>query len=403
MNYKNFLVLFLLSFSTLLLAQESAIRLKFYGFVRNDIYFNSRQNVESIDGCFHLFPKPIELLANKDKNATPQIEMLSVATRLGLDITGQPIFGANSSAKIEADFAGASTTYYMLRIRQAYTKLNWTNSELLIGQTWHPLFGSVMPTGPSLNAGAPFQPFNRSPQVRFKQNLNSALSLMVAASYQMQYLSQGPAGLSAGYLKNSLVPSIFVGIENKTTYWTSGVGLDVKTIKPAEQKITSLSGMAYTQFVKNKLQIKAKALWGENLSDYLMLSGYGVTDTIGGSDKYTNFNIGGSWLNIVYGAKIQGGIFLGLSQNFGTNKPLLINTTNNYTAYGYGFYAGSQLLLDRLVRVAPHVSYNLPNFKLGLEYDFTTAQYGKINQNGKIVSPENVDNHRIVASVSYLF
>lgn len=406
MNFRKLLFFafsFIIAKGLLFAADTNSPSYKLYGFVRSDFYYNSRQNVEAIDGAFHLYPKPVELSEGKDKNAIPGAEMISVATRLGIDFKGTPILGAASSAKIECDFAGVTASYYLIRLRQAYMKLNWTSSELLVGQTWHPLFGSVMPTGPSLNAGAPFQPFSRSPQVRFKQNLGESFSLMASASYQMQYLSQGPAGPSASYLKNTMLPSLFLGAESKTKYWTSGLGADVKTIKPAVATITSASAVAYTQYVNKNIQIKAKALWGENVSDYLMLGGYGVTDSINGQPSYTNFNIGSSWLNIVYGSKVQVGVFLGLSQNFGTNKLLVTSSSNKFTAYGYGFYQDTQLLLDRLIRVAPHVTYNLTNFKFGLEYDLTSAKYGTLQADGLVSNPYNVNNHRVVASVSYLF
>ena len=265
MYFKKLLPILFFTISSVLIAQESA-KIKIYGFVRNDFYYNSRQNTEAIDGLFHLFPKPIEMSAGIDKNAVPQAEMLSIATRLGLDINGSDILGAKSSAKIEADFAGFNSNFYVIRIRHAYTKLNWAKSELLVGQTWHPLFGSVMPTGPSLNAGAPFQPFNRSPQVRYKYNFCSAFSMMAAGSYQMQYTSQGPNtslatnGANPSYLKNAMLPDLFLGAECKTKHWTSGLGIDVKTIKPAIETLTSKSLVAYTQFIDSKFQFKAKSL-----------------------------------------------------------------------------------------------------------------------------------------------
>lgn len=400
MNLKKLLPLFLLSFSMLTIAQEPA-KIKIYGFVRNDFFYNSRQNVEAIDGLFHLFPKPISLnSANEDTNAIPQAEMLSIGTRLGFDITGSDILGAKSFAKIEADFAGFGTSFTVLRIRQAHIRLNWEKSELLIGQTWHPLFGSVMPTGPSLNAGAPFQPFNRSPQVRFKQNISTSLSWMVAGSYQMQYLSQGPIGSSASYLKNAMLPDLFIGAESKTKHWTTGIGMDAKTIKPSVEQLTSASLVAYTQFIGAKFQFKAKTLLGQNLSDYIMPGGYGVTDSINGNLGYTNFNMSSSWLNIVYGTKWQAGLFIGYSQNLGSTKNLLA-TSGKFTAYGFG--VTDQLMLDRMYRIAPHVSYNLPNLKFGLEYDLTGVEYGTLKSNGRVSNPYTINNHRIVSSVSYFF
>jgi hypothetical protein len=107
------------------------------------------------------------------------------------------------------------------------------------------------------------------------------------------------------------------------------------------------------------------------------------------------------WLNIIYGSKIQVGLLLGASTNLGTNEKLALNKTNQIIGYGYGLY--DQNLLDKLYRIAPHVSYNLSNIKFGLEYDFTTATYGTINTNGRISNPSTVNNNRVLASVNYIF
>jgi hypothetical protein len=435
MILKKLLPFFLFCFTIPLFAADPATTsLKFYGYVGNDFFYNSRQNVELVDGVIQLFPKPISPnAANADVNATSQAELLSVNTRLGIDITGTPILGAKSSGKIEADFAGFGTTYYVFRIRQAFMKLNWDKTELLVGQTWHPLFGNVAPTTFSANAGGPFQPFNRSPQVRVKRTLTNTLSATVAALYEMQYASQGPnttlspTGTNPIYMKNALAPDLFVGLENKTSHWTSGAGIDFKTLKPEATNtttISSLSAVAYTQYVNKKLQLKAKAIYGENLSDQLMIGGYGVSKYGTGVDStkalgYTNYRNGSAWINAVYGTKLQVGLLLGVSQNLGSSDDLAINSkTKKFGNYGYGFYDNSDLnanlkkgdagfldqqILDRLYRIAPQVSYNLPNMKFGLEYDFMSASYGKLQQNGTAINNYTVNNHRILASVMYIF
>src|ERR1035437_5728836 len=130
---RKLLSCFLIAFATFAFAQEQTTKTKIYGYVGNDFFYNSRQNVEMVDGIIQLFPKPVELSAGADKNAVAQAEMLSVNTRLGVDITGAPVLGAKTCGKIEADFAGFGTSYYVFRIRQAYVKLNWTKTELLIG------------------------------------------------------------------------------------------------------------------------------------------------------------------------------------------------------------------------------------------------------------------------------
>ena len=406
MNSKKLFLLPFLLFSLLNgFAADPSVGYQLYGFVRNDFYINSRQNFEVLDGLFSIFPKPVDINTNgKDKNAVPNAEMLSVATRLGIDFRGTPIMGAKSTAKIECDFAGISTSYYLIRIRQAYLKLNWEKTELLVGQTWHPLFGSVLPTVPSLNTGSPFQPFNRSPQVRAKHMLTNELSVIGSVNYQMQYMSQGPLGASPSYLKNALLPDIFVGLESKSKHWISGVGFDTKTLKINDASLTSGSAVAYTQYADNQLQIKAKAIYGQNLSDHLMIGGYGISNQSTTNEiVYTNFNTLSSWLNIVYGTKVQAGIFMGISQNLGTNENLNIDAAGKITAYGYGFYADTQQLMDRIYRIAPHITYNLSNFKLGFEYELTSADYGKIQGNGRIENSSAATNHRAMATISYIF
>jgi hypothetical protein len=409
MNLKKLLPFIFIAFSTLAIAQETT-KLKVYGFVSNDFFYNSRQNVEMVDGVIQLFPKPIELnTAGVDKNAVAQAEMISVDTRLGIDLTGAPILGAKSSGKIEADFAGFGTSYYVFRIRQAFMKLNWEKTELLVGQTWHPLFGSVVPTTFSANAGGPFQPFNRSPQVRVKESLSKTLSLTAAALYEMQYASQGPAGTSNTYMKNAIAPDFFVGLENKTKHWTLGVGADLKTIKPEplnDATISSLSASAYAQYVNGKLQIKGKTTYGENLSDQLMLGGYGVSKYASDSAtvlSYTNLKSMNTWVNLVYGTKLQVGLLLGAANNLGSSDNFDLRKGKKMTAYGYSFYDASQQVLDHLYRIAPQVSYNLSNFKFGLEYDYTTASYGAIQRDGSAKNTYSVSNNRILASVMYIF
>ena len=387
-------------------ADEPNLKLKIYGFIRNDFYYNSRKNEESTDGTFSYFPKPIELNAGVDKNEVATAEMISVNSRIGLDVSGTNVLNAKSTAKLEADFAGFSTSYYVLRIRQAYTKLNWETTELLIGQTWHPLFGNVSPTVLSLNTGSPFQPFNRSPQVRFNVNINKQFSLTGAAIYEMQFLSNGPIGASASYMKNAIIPNLFLGSEYKTSHWISGLGIDFKTIKPDIYQISSASAVLYTQYSDSKFQLKGKAILGENLSDQAMIGGYGVskfsTDSTT-AKEYTNFNTFTSWINIVYGSKIQVGIFAGISQNLGTNKTLDLRKGNKLTAYGCGYYDNTQILIDQLFRVSPHINYSLPNFKIGIEYELSSAKYGVIQQNGRVKNSYSINNNRIVAVMSYIF
>lgn len=260
-----------------LFAAEPAVSYKLYGFVRNELYFNSRQNTEALDGLFNMIPKPIDPdLAGNDKNAVPNSQMLSISTRLGLDFTGNPILGAKSSAKIECDFAGVKDYYFLIRLRQAYMKLNWAKTELLVGQTWHPMFSNLQPITPALSVATPFQPFNRSPQIRLTQKLNDNFSLLTNLSYQMQYMTQGPAGQSVSYMKTGLLPGLHVGLDYKSKQLTAGVGFDGKSLLINKVRFNSGAVVAYAGYSVKKFQIRAKTVYGQNMSEYLMAGGYGV-------------------------------------------------------------------------------------------------------------------------------
>jgi len=398
-----FFLLVLLIFP--LQAQEQRPNFQFYGALRNDFYFNSRLNEQAVAGLFHMLPRPVVLDENgNDENAVPEAEMLAVLSRVGVHITGQELFGAAVSARIEADFVGAGATYFFFRIRHAYTQLTWENSEFLLGQAWHPLFEGVIPAMVSPNTGSPFQPFNRSPQLRYTRWLNDNLRVTANAVYQMQHTSYGPHGISPIYHKRAMFPELFLGIEHQTQHWRSGGGIGTKTIKPnPNASLTSFNATAYVGYTNGKFLLRARTVLGQNLSDKLMANGYGVSrfDPIRGELEYTNFNVFTSWINVAYGTTWQVGAFAGYLQNLGTTRDLAPTAHGNFTVYGRGYH--NHLLANRIYRALAFVSYNLPSLTFGLEYNFTIAQYGEVLRNGQTANNHWADNHRIVAVAIYHF
>ena len=153
-----------------------------------------------------MYPKDEVFDSNgRDLNATANGSFYTLYTRLGLDVKGPKLGRAMTSAKVEADFRGSGTSYSTIRLRHAYLNLDWGRSALLLGQTWHPLFGDVSPQILNLSVGAPFQPFSRAPQIRYRYT-HKGFQLTGAAIWQSQYLSQGIVGKSQTYIKNSCVP-----------------------------------------------------------------------------------------------------------------------------------------------------------------------------------------------------
>ena len=68
-------------------AQRKNFTYKFYGFVRGDLFYNSRANMAPIDGNFYLYPLDKSFDADgKDLNATPNGSFYTFTSRLGLDV-----------------------------------------------------------------------------------------------------------------------------------------------------------------------------------------------------------------------------------------------------------------------------------------------------------------------------
>lgn len=379
---------------------------KIYGQVRADLFYNTRANVESVDGLFYNYPLDHNYDADgNDLNGADNSNMYMLYSRLGLDVKGPNLGSASTSAKIEFDFRGSGTTLSLIRLRHAYLNLNWDKSSLLVGQTWNPLFGEVSPQILNLNTGAPFQPFSRAPQARYRLNVNT-FQLTAAAVWQSQFLSAGPDGKSNKYIKNSCVPELYLGVDHKTSNLIFGAGVDMLSLVPRTQatgadgntyrvneRITSLSGEVHFKRTTPMWYFAAKSVLGSNLTQCSMLGGYGVksVDEKTGQQEYSpNYN-SSSWVNVVWGKKLKIGAFGGYMKNLGTCDAVS-------KMYGTGTD------VDQLVSGSAEVTYNLSHWKMGLEYNYTAAWYGSLNNaNGKIVDTHSVGNHRLVASVLFMF
>lgn len=388
-------------------AQKKDFSYKFYGQVRGDLFYNSRANAETVDGLFYLYPKDHQYDADgKDLNATPNGSFYLLYSRLGIDVAAPNIGKAKATAKLEADFRGSGSNWAVLRIRHAYVNLDWGKSAVLVGQTWHPLFGDVSPQMLNLCTGAPFQPFNRSPQIRYRYTSGKGLQLTGSVLWQLQYLSAGPNGKSEEYIKNSCVPEIYVGADYKKNGWIAGAGIEMLSLKPrmqsvaaddkiykVDERITSLSFEAHTKYVGNDWTVAAKTILASNLTQCSMLGGYAVSakDARTGEQEYTPFRHSMTWLNVVYGKKWRPGIFIGYLKNLGTGKDI------NGAAYGVGLDVG-QLFTTNI-----QLSYNLPHWRLGVEYTPSVAWYGEADGRGKIVDTHSVANHRVLGVLLYMF
>jgi hypothetical protein len=411
---KKSLFLFALAFLPVLLfsQDEPAFGIKFGGFVKTDILWDSRQTIDIREGHFLLYPKP-ELFDpdGNDINAKASFNFLSIQTRLRGDIKGPDALGAKTSGAIEGEFFGmADGDINGFRLRHAYVKLNWKTTELLVGQFWHPMFiTSSYPEVVSFNTGAPFLVFSRNPQIRFTKDFSNFRIIATALS-QVDFKSNGPDGPSSKYIRNSSIPSLNLNAEysfkdaETGKDFLFGVAGNFKRLIPDLQSdsgykttegINSISGMAYMKLGFKKVVFKLAGFYGQNMFDYTMVGGYvreEITNDAQALVSYRNLTTFSSWFEVMTtGKKAQAGIFLGWSKNMGAGD--LVDGP---------FYARGQDIAS-LYRISPRFIYNAGKFRIAPEIEYTVANYGTTGMDGKVFNPRAVGNFRFLLGVFYFF
>jgi hypothetical protein len=381
------------------------VTMKIGGFLRSDIYYDTRRNAEILDGLLDLYPLKIDKDVNGlDINAMSPYRMSAAASRINTKFTGPDVLGAKSTSLIEFDFTGANGIG--LRLRHAWLKLNWQNSELLFGRFWHPMFTlDVFPSVVALSTGAPFTVFNRCEQVRYTRTLGE-LSFMAAASAQMDYGFQNTQHIQ-------VIPDLSANVQFKTDLIIFGLTGNYKVNQPKSSvtgatiptgtpkyrtysTIASKSAQVYGQFKSGLFKAKANVLYGENMFELLMLGGYAI-DSINpatGREIYTPLKNMNYWCNILYGDKIMAGLFVGYTQNLGANAKTITNFVNA---------RGSDI--DNLVRIAPSITYKSGKLLLQFELEHSIAAYGTPDPKdyGKVKTTTDASNTRAQISATFLF
>ena len=409
-----------------------------YGFIRNYFTYDSRESISGTGDLYNYQPKDQKLNAyGDDLNATSTFRFLSLTTRVGLNIVDYKWRNTEFSGKIEADFyAGLSTktnqTHSVsgtaqFRLRQAYVTLGWDSLkmgkdfarvDLTIGQTWHPMAADLCDVI-ALASGAPFGPFNRSPQVKMDARLGKYVTLTAAGLWQMQYLSTGPEGQSAEYMLYSKTPEAYLGLSFHDKGFLMRVGADVLSIQPrhlgtdaagetikVNDRITTASPFIYLQYKQGEFSIKAKSIFAEAGEHMNLNSGYGISKiNPDGSYEYTPLRNSSSWISIVYGGKVgaqedkhpqklQGILFAGYIHNFGTKEALVGS-----------LYTPRPNTMREMWRLTPTLLYTVGKFQVGLEYEITSVQYGKgLDTHGLAQNDLHwVTNHRLQLMTKYNF
>lgn len=381
---------------------QKNVSIDWYGFVAAQSWINTHESNAGAEGFLYLYPtdKNPDPVDGHDRAAYTHGSWFGTMARLGFVLKGPEIFGAASRAKAELEFSGHSAPGSIL-YRHAFMALDWDNSTLTLGQTWHPM-NDLFPSTVGIAIGSPFNALNRSPQLRYEYFMGNDknIKLTGAAIFQAANASIGPGGKTYNFARRSGMPMLYAGVDFTLGDLKVGGGLEFQHITPLvdfndnnkKYYLNGLCGMVQAQYNKDKLAVKAKSLIGHNMSHLGICSGFGLVDHLDpGVIQYAPLAASSSWAQVQYGGALKAGLMVGYMDNWGAGKDLTV------------VYAPEGGTIANMWRVAPNVQYVVGNMNLGVEYELTTVAYGTCQPNGTVTDTHNVSNNRLLLSVMYSF
>jgi len=187
-------------------------------------------------------------------------------------------------------------------------------------------------------------------------------------------------------------------------YLTTFAGLDYKRLRPelkssfnaeAEGKIGSLSAFANIKIKTEPVSLSLMGVYGQNACDLMMIGGYAISEISGLNEEdktYTNINTASFWADLsTNGKRVMFGLFTGFTSNLGAGEII------TGSVYGRGNN------IDHIVRISPRITVTDGSLSFAAEVENTVAAYGTMQNTGKVINTNSVNNVRVLLSAVYRF
>ena len=406
-KFSCFLILLLLGTKGVVAENpDQAIAFRFGGYIHAEFFTDSRRMLSAREGNVPLYPgRVLEDPDGNDLNAVRSTTFSLLSSRLYAGISGPMLLGARSSALFEVDFLGTGpTTFNLVRIRHAFVRFNWENTELLAGQYWHPLFIVSCYPGVVMFGGAvPYHVLNRGPQLRLTHTAGP-LTLAGMLVTQSDFASPGPDGTGSTYIRNSGIPEVFGQAIVQWPDFLAGGSLGYLSLRPrtttgngylSAETMESFSGNLFIRVQIPAISVKVQTIYGQNMAHLVMLGGYGESDLIDPERQiydFTGIRAWSAWTDLETRTQpFRAGLFAGYSRNLGSDKPIT----------GSSWARGSDI--DRMFRISPRIQMVYGSTSFGLELLYDVAYYGKPDQQFGFEETTPAGNTRLLAAIRYGF
>lgn len=403
------------------LGKHNAYHYYLGGYITNLGFYDTRQTFAEPSGLVLVFPLPYRPdVQCRDINGRGKYNFLPISSRMRIEIFGPRVRSAYAKGVFEANLTGRDGVGLagLLRVIHAYLQLDWkgfVRQTFIAGQTWHLFSYPVsLPDTISANYGTPIEAFGRNPQFMYTMRTKRWI-LSVAALSEYNSRSSGPLGFTDEYNRNSLTPQFDVLARVKFgKYFTLGAGLNILRLVPrivtnnnykVVESITSVSVMSYILAeIPDVLTGVFKVAYIPNGTNFRTLSGYAVTsiDPVTDRRTYTNTRVLSSWFDIALKKWIEPGVFIGVSKNLGTSKPIIPFIVNPDGTRTFTIYKANPCI-GTLFRASPRVRIQLRPLVIAAEIEFTRAAFGTLDDYARLINPYWVNNVRGTFGLFYYF
>ena len=384
--------------------KDSEFGVKWGGYVKADYILDTRRLSDSREGQYLVIPLGENLDINgDDRNREFGYNQFAIESRLKASFTGPDFLGMKTAGVIEAHFFGnSSEDINSLALRHAYFTLSSDKVEWLFGQYWHPTFvTNVSPGTLEFNAGVPYQPFNRSPQVRFstKGNVRFTAAIITERDFSTNIGVEDYGGAAVRF---AAIPTFHTQLQfGQDDKIVGGFGATLKTVDlntrlgasalAKNDNKTSLSFIGYAKAnLGQGVTWKVYGQYGGNTTEQLMFGGYARKS----NGDILDSKVLSAWTEFsgTFNDNLGWGLFAGYTRDggFGNKYATLITSSNVENSY----------------RIAPRVVYTVGKVRFGGELGYTTAQYANgIAANGDLntTGVNEVGNFRTALSATYFF
>lgn len=322
-------------------------KLKFYGFLRLDLDFDSQRPNIAQTPLFITSPDPAA--GGIDRG---NFSMHPRLTRFGIDYSGpqiEKLGDAKLSGKLETDFEnGGSESRQIIRIRHAFLQLAWKDFSILAGQTWDtvsPLFPTVNNDTLQWNAG---NVGDRRPQLRAayepkagrgKLSLTGGIGLtgaIDAADLDNNGFRDGEESRLPDF-QGRVGYSFPLSQDRSASFGFSGFYGFMETSRLVAGRTdfhSQLLNLDFTLPLASHLTLRGEGWWGRNMSDIRGGAGQGINLATGREIRGR-----GGWSE----ANIKISRYFSINPGFSTDDPVDADIPNGGRTRNRAFYLANRI------------------------------------------------------------